>query len=90
MTGSCPGPGLIFSSMALDGGELGRCGSASVAVGSTRAPTAPGAPTGMPVVVGVAVAEMSSSAAKHPEMATATMKNAGGANDRRQLRTGLR
>jgi hypothetical protein len=101
MTGSCPGPGFIFSSMLLGGegeeggegkerGERGGRGRATAATGSTPAPTAPGAPTGMPVVVGAAVAEMSSSVVKHPDEAMATIKNAGGANDRRQLRTRLR
>lgn len=90
MTGSCPGPGFIFSSMVLDGGACAGRGIAAAATGSIRAPTAPGAPTGMPVAVGAAVAEMSSSVAMHPDETMAIMKNASGANDRRQLRTSLR
>jgi hypothetical protein len=41
-------------------------------------------------VVGAAVAEMSSSVPTHPNAMAATTKNAGGTNNREQLRTHLR
>lgn len=85
MTGS--GPGLIFSWISPELGS--RVGDGGVR-GSTCAPMAPGAPMGMPVVVGAAMACGSSSFGTHPKATSEMAKSPKGTHDHKRLRTPVR